>query len=403
MPTAADDHYCEGAARLQLGRGFFRPDSRPARDLGVLLLADLVRARSSSASVDGPVAVLDAMAGCGIRALRYGLEALVDAPGAELWVNDADPDRLPLLQRNLAPLAPLGLKQHSGSQTAQQLLAACLLQRRRFDFLDLDAFGCPSALVPLALEAVRLDGLLYLASTDGRSPTGHDRSGAVRRLGAAARAHPASWELALRLQIGVIARAAWAQGRSIEPVLSFSEGRTFRTAVQLRRHAAGSELAQLGLLAHCHGCGDQQVQALLQLRQWRPCLCGPPPPPLAISGPLWIGPLQHPPTLARLQALADAGDRGLGASLVPESRRLLARLLADPGDLPRCWPTSSIGRQLGGGGAPPLQALVAQLQQQGFRAGISGVMPGQLRSDAPWAEILQSAACVGSGGVRAAK
>ena len=402
MPTAADDHYCEGAARLQLGGGFFRPDSRPARDLGVLLLADLVRTRSSSASVVAPVAVLDAMAGCGIRTLRYGLEALLTTPGAELWVNDADPDRLPLLQRNLAALAPLGLQVQPGSQTAQQLLAACLLQRRRFDLLDLDAFGCPSALVPLALEAVRLDGLLYLASTDGRSPTGHDRSGAVRRLGAAARAHPASWELALRLQIGVIARAAWAQGRSIEPVLSFSEGRTFRTAVRLRRHAAGCELAQLGLLAHCHGCGDQQVQPLLQLRQWRPCLCGPSPPPLAISGPLWIGPLQHQPTLARLQVLADADDPALAASLVPESRRLLGRLLDDPGDLPRCWPTSSIGRQLGAG-APPLQALVAQLQQQGFRAGISGVMPGQLRSDAPWAEILQSAARLGSGGVRAAK
>ena len=306
------------------------------------------------------------------------------------------------MQRNLAALAALGLQVQPSGQTAQQLLAACLLQRRRFDLLDLDAFGCPSALVPLALEAVRLDGLLYLASTDGRAPTGHDRSGAVRRLGAAARAHPASWELALRLQIGVIARAAWAQGRSIEPVLSFSEGRTFRTAVRLRRHAAGSELAQLGLLAHCHGCGDQQVQSLLQLRQWRPCLCAPSPPPLAISGPLWIGPLQHPLTLARLQVLADANPPALAASLVPDSRRMLGRLLDDPGDLPRCWPTSSIGRRLGTG-APPLQALVAQLQQQGFRAGISGVMPGQLRSDAPWAEILQSAARVGSGGVRAAK
>lgn len=402
MPTAADDHYCEGAARLQLGAGFFRPDSRPARDLGVLLLADLVQARRRSGAGGAPPAVLDAMAGCGIRALRYGLEALAGAPAAELWVNDADPDRLPLLQRNLAPLASPGLQVHSGSQTAQNLLAACLVQRRRFDLLDLDAFGCPSALVPLALEAVRLDGLLYLASTDGRSPTGHDRSGAVRRLGAAARAHPASWELALRLQIGVIARAAWAQGRSIEPVLSFSEGRTFRTAVRLRRHAAGDELARLGLLAHCHGCGDQQAQPLLQLRQWRPCLCGPASPPLAISGPLWIGPLQHPPTLARLQALADADDPALEASLVPDSRRLLARLLADPGDLPRCWPTSSIGRQLGGG-APPLQALVAQLQHLGYRAGISGVMPGQLRSDAPWHEILKSAASVGRGGGRAAK
>ncbi len=393
MADAAGAHYCEGAARLQLGAGFFRPDSRPARDLGVLLLDDLAQA-----SPTAPLAVLDAMAGCGIRGLRYGLEVLALRPGEhQLWVNDADPDRLPLLQRNLGSLASDGLNLQLGSETAQQLLARCLLMRQRFDLLDLDAFGCPSALLPLALEAVQVGGLLYVASTDGRSPTGHDRPGALRQLGAAARAHPASWELALRLQLGVIARTAWAQGRGITPVLSFSEGRTFRTAVRLERTPQPAELAQLGLLAHCHGCGDQQAQSLLQLRQWQGCLCSP-EPPLAISGPLWLGPLQHAPTLARLLSQAAARP----AAVARPSRRLLERLAADAGALPRCWPTSAIARQLGGG-PPPLALLVQELQCRGYEAGASGVMDAQLRSDAPWAEILQSARELGGSGSRAAK
>jgi len=385
LATAAGDHYCEGAARLQTGGGFFRPDSRPARDLGVMLLADCAAQRQLSAPGE-PLAVLDAMAGCGIRGLRYGLESLNWAAGSQVWVNDADPDRLPLLQRNLAPLHDAGLQLRISAETAQQLLARCLLLRRRFDLVDLDAFGCPSALLPLALEAVCLGGLLYVASTDGRSPTGHDRPGALRQLGAAARAHPASWELALRLQLGAIARAAWALGRGVEPVLSFSEGRTFRTAVRLRRAPTGGELAQLGLLAHCHGCGDQQVQPLLQLRQWQRCQCPAEPPPLAISGPLWIGPLQHPETLQRLLVRADAEP----ATVSRPSRRLLERLAADPGDLPRCWPVSHIARQLAGG-PPPLSGLIAALQQRGFRAGASGVMPAHVRSDAPWSEILAAA------------
>lgn len=378
MATAAGDHYCEGAARLHPGPGFFRPDSRPARDLGVLLLADWT---------SGPLAVLDAMAGCGIRGLRYGLEVLAQVPGSELWVNDADPDRLPLLQRNLQPLAAADLDLQISATTAQQLLARCLLVRRRFDLVDLDAFGCPSALLPLALEAVRLGGLLYVASTDGRSPTGHDRPGALRQLGASARAHPASWELALRLQLGSIARAAWALGRGIEPVLSFSEGRTFRTAVRLRRRAPADELRQLGLLAHCHGCGDQQVQPLLQLRQWQRCLCCGESPQLAISGPLWIGPLQDPQALARLQERAAAAP---AEAIAAPTRRLLGQLAADPGDLPRCWPTSQIARLLGTG-PPSLQTLVSGLQARGFQAAASGVMAAQLRSDAPWAEILATA------------
>jgi len=338
------------------------------------------------------------MAGCGIRALRYAREVLARVEGRhQLWANDADPDRLPLLQLNLADLGAAGLGLALGAETAQQLLARCLVQRQRFDLLDLDAFGCPSALLPLALEAVRVGGLLYVASTDGRSPTGHDRPGALRQLGAAARAHPASWELALRLQLGVIARTAWAQGRGITPVLSFSEGRTFRSAVRLERSPLQAELAHLGLLAHCHQCGDQQAQALLQLRQWRPCLCSA-EAPLAISGPLWLGPLQHAQTLVRLQQLAAERPQAIARP----SQRLLQRLAADDAAQPRCWPTSAIARRLGGG-PPSLAALVQTLRQRGYQAEASGVMEGQLRSDAPWAEILQSAGELAAAGTRAAK
>ena len=395
--------YSEGAARLQLGSGFFRTGSRPSRDLGVLLARQLAR--------EGRLRVLDAMAGCGIRALRYGLEA-----GAELvWANDADPDRLPLLQTNLAAL---GERVRVTARTAQALLADCLQRQQRFELVDLDAFGCPTALLPLALDAVSLGGVLYLASTDGRSPTGHDRRAAIRSLGAAARAHPASWELALRLQLGCVARAAWALGRGIRPLLAFSEGRTFRTAVRLTRHPAPGEEEQLGLLAHCHGCGDQQLQSLLRLRQWESCRCGsgpsadlpagsPEPPPLAISGPLWIGPLQDCELLAALiPQRSSAPTSSEPTSLEPTSlditrsditsrasRQLLQRLANDGGRPARCWPTADIARHLGGG-PPALKPLVAALRTAGWQAAISGVMAGQVRTDAPWPELLRLAAAV---------
>ncbi len=380
--------HAEGAVELETGPGFFRPDSRPGRDLGVLLARHLAQGAQG-------LRVLDAMAGCGIRALRYGLEAGATA----VWANDADPDRLPLLAANLAPLAAGGGALRQTALTAQKLLADCLLREERFDLLDLDAFGCPTPLLPLALEAVAFGGVLYLASTDGRSPTGHDRSAAVRSLGAAARAHPASWELALRLQLGVVARAAWALGRGVRPLVNFSEGRTFRSAVQLLRRPEAREERQLGLIAHCHGCGEQLVQPLLTLRQWPACACAGPggsgpvgAPALAISGPLWIGPLQHPATLA---AMAEAERRavaaGAPASLGRAGARLLQGLLQDPGEPARCWPLAELGRRLGGG-PPSLRALVAALRAEGWSAAPSGVMAGQLRSDAPWPRLLQLAA-----------
>ena len=382
VADAGSIHYCEGAAQLELGEGFFRPESRPSRDLGVLLAALLAR---GALELQPPLRVLDLMAGCGIRALRYGLEAGAQA----VWANDADADRLPLLQRNLAPLA---CGPELTSLTAQKLLAGCLLEERRFGLLDLDAFGCPTPLVPAALEALQFEGVLYLASTDGRSPTGHDRPAAIRSLGASARAHPASWELALRLQIAVVARAAWAIGRGIRPLFSFSEGRTFRTALQLQRRPEPRQEQLLGLLAHCHACGEQLEQSLLRLRQWPACACGGAAPgaPLAISGPLWLGPLQHPPTLSAMQQLAEALPQG---RIARSSTALLQKLLADPGVPARCWPTAELGRRLTGG-PPPTAALLAALEAEGYVAVRSGVMPGLFRCNAPWGRVLELAAAL---------
>ena len=120
----------EGAAAFRLGQGFFNPDSRPARDFGVLLVRTLAQRR--------PPRVLDLMAGCGLRSLRYGLEG-----GARsLWANDADSRRLPALEANLAVLMDRCLLRQT-ALPAQGLLADCLQRRERFDLVDLDAFGSP--------------------------------------------------------------------------------------------------------------------------------------------------------------------------------------------------------------------------------------------------------------------
>ncbi|MEB3334007.1 MAG: N2,N2-dimethylguanosine tRNA methyltransferase [Cyanobacteriota bacterium] len=380
---SASPRLLEGAARFDPGQGFFNPSSRPSRDLGVLLARTLRQNR--------PLRVLDLMAGCGIRSLRYALEA----QARNLWANDGDAARLPLLHKNLSALDDHCAVRRT-ALSAQRLLADCLGRGERFDLVDLDAFGSPHALIPLALEAVAFGGILYLATTDGRGPTGHDRGAALRRLGASARSHPSSWEQALRLQIGVVARSAWSQGRGLEPVVSFSDGRSFRTALRLRRHPRPLEEGALGLTAICHGCGDQQVQSLLTLKRWRACSCpGEGGGALAVSGPLWIGPLQH---LSTLEAMAvEAATQPL--TLSRDGARLLERLRGDRGWPAPTWPHALLARHLAGP-PPPLKALVERLRQEGFAAVSSGVMPGHFRSDAPWPSILALATELAGGPAR---
>ena len=49
-----------------------------------------------------------------------------------------------------------------------------------------------------------------------------------------------------------------------------------------------------------------------------------------------------------------------------------------------------MGRHLGQG-PPPLAQLVAALRAEGFTTAASGVMAGQLRSEAPWSVIVATA------------
>lgn len=379
-----DPHYREGAACVQTGSGFFRAQSRPSRDLSVLLAAH------QATHAQGPQHWLDLMAGCGIRGLRWGLESAPQSPHPlALWMNDADPERRVSLQANLNPLSGHdGVDLTLTQQPAERLLRQAYLDQRRFDLIDLDAFGCPNGLLQSALSVLRFGGVLILASTDGRSPTGHDRASAVRRFAAAARAHPSSWELALRLQLAALAREAWMLGRGLEPLACFSDGRTFRLAVRLQRRVGADAEAQLGLLARCEQCGDQAVQPLLKLSGWRACACNPQEGRWAVSGPLWLGPLQSPSLVQELLTLSAS----MPQTLAPQGRRLLERLQADPGLPVCCWSTDELAQRLGLAGPPSLRRLVQALRGDGYSAVASGVMAGQLRTDAPWKVLLQRCA-----------
>ena len=93
-----DVNLTEGKATFVTGSAFYRSHSQTSRDLGVLAAA-VYRSKI------GRLRVLDTMTGCGLRSLRYALEA-----GADLvWANDADPEIHWVLRENLNALEDLPL------------------------------------------------------------------------------------------------------------------------------------------------------------------------------------------------------------------------------------------------------------------------------------------------------
>jgi tRNA (guanine26-N2/guanine27-N2)-dimethyltransferase len=271
------DWHQERAARFQVGAAFFRPETLIARDLGVLAAAVY---RHQNPRLE----VLDGMSGCGIRALRYALEAKADW----LWVNEANPEIAAVLWQNLkAQLRPGQI--HVTTESVRHVLQDCLGQRRYFDLVDLDCFGSPAAFLTDCVRVTRLNGLMYLTSTDSRTCEGHNPAASLRHFGAYARAHPATHEQGLRLLLGAVSQQAVMQGFAIAPLFSYFQGQTYRVMVRLVKGQHWSEDLS-GFIGHCHPCGHFEVV------HWRGlsrgvCPHHETPIPLTLSGPLWLGPL----------------------------------------------------------------------------------------------------------------
>lgn len=340
------DWHQERAARFQVGAAFFRPETLIARDLGVLAAAVY---RQQNPCLD----VLDGMSGCGIRALRYALEAKADW----LWVNEANPEIAAVLRQNLrAQLHPEQV--HVTTESVRHVLQDCLGQRRYFDLVDLDCFGSPAAFLTDCVRATRLNGLMYLTSTDSRTCEGHNPAASLRHFGAYARAHPATHEQGLRLLLGAISQQAVMQGFAIAPLFSYFQGQTYRVMVRLVKGQHWSEDLS-GFIGHCHPCGHFDVV------HWRGlsravCPHHDTPIPLTLSGPLWLGPLHDLEFLTCMANLAQQWGW--------QDRQNLLELMAGEIPLPPYFFTlGEIGRHAKVD-IPKRDRLITTLHSEGYAA-----------------------------------
>jgi tRNA (guanine26-N2/guanine27-N2)-dimethyltransferase len=317
----------------------------------------------------GRLRVLDAMTGCGVRPLRYGLEAGADW----IWANEGNPDLADTLAKNLSALP--GDRYCITHQDANRVFIDCYQRQDQYDLVDIDNFGGPAPYVGNGLGAVRQGGLLYLTSTDGRTTGGHDPERSLRTYAAYGRSHPAAHEQGLRLLIGHAAQTAAARGQGIEPVFALFTGQVHRVMVRpLARPTLSA--ATYGFLAYCHSCGHFQTV------DWRhlgrvDCPCGAAP---VLSGPLWLGPLHEEGMLAAMQTLAAAWGWGRQAQLLQTMR-------AEIELPPYYYPLGELGRR-GQMDIPNRDRLIEALREGGYRATVPSVNSQAVKTDGAFAQCL---------------
>lgn len=358
----------EGKATFQVGKAFYRPQSQMARDLGILAAAI---ARSET----GSLRVLEGMAGCGVRSLRYLLEANADF----VWVNDADPDLETILTHNLKPQLASQRCQIS-HQDAHKLCLERFLEQDYYDLVDLDGFGNPAADLSAAVAATRLGGMIYLTSTDGRTIAGRDPEACLRLWGGYGRSHPAVQEQGLRFLVSGLAQQAGRQGWGIQPLFSLFQGQTYRVMVRLVKHPWQPE--NMGFLSYCHHCGQFETLTWRRLGQSR-CCQHQTASPCAISGPLWLGRLHDPTVLEQMIVLAQTWGWTAPA-------RLLAVMHAETALPPYFYTLGEIGRR-GKLDLPNRDLLLQALQNQGYLASATHITPQAIKTMASLSHCIEMA------------
>lgn len=357
----------EGKATFRVGNAFYRPATKPVRDLGIL-------AAKIHQQQIGKLRVLDAMAGCGVRALRYILEA--EATSA--WVNEANPEIHPTLSHNLNRY--LDSSQYKITHTdANRIFFDCYNRSDFYDLIDVDAFGACTPYLSTVLWGAKIGGFVYLTSTDGRSVTGNAPENSLKYYGVYARSHPAAHEQGLRIIMGSLQQQAASQGRGVWPIFAYFTGETYRV---MMRFGAKPQLTEdnYGWLGYCHHCGEYEH---ISWRKLGKALCPNDGERLVMSGPMWLGALHDRATLEKMIALARAWHW-------TEAVSLLEVMKAEADLPPYFYLLQSIGKT-GKLDLPKRNELILALQKNGDRACATHLNSQAIKTDARFATCVEIA------------
>ncbi|XP_022146818.1 tRNA (guanine(26)-N(2))-dimethyltransferase [Momordica charantia] len=379
------NNHTERGIEFDIGDTFFRHESATGRDLGVLAASLYRRSKHN-------LRVLDALCGCGIRSLRY----LVEAEADFVWANDANDENRRVILNNLSQVTKEFGDNRRWLATnfdANRVMTEIYLQKDFFDFIDVDSFGSDSTFLRSAINALKVDGLLYVTSTDGYSSGGHRPSQSLAAYGAYVRPMPFSNEIGLRMLIGGVVREASVLGYYATPLFSYYSyhGPVFRVLLRINRGKI-MDHRHYGFISYCKKCGNSQVFSWTELGLMScPCNDSRVSESLVVSGPLWTGPLHSADYIEDMLTLAKQwGWIGNGQGMDLEK---LLQQMVDESDskLPVGFIKLDEVASRAKVNSPPLKVMMNEMIKAGYAASRSHIASNAIKTNCPMAECIRIA------------
>ncbi len=358
---------------------FYNPRQALNRDLSILALNVLATLSGFSS-----LRVLDALAGSGVRALRYYLEV----PNVSLAIaNDIDMEAFTVIKENIK----LNNAEHAVKACKLDANAFMYLWKsmgRTFEFIDIDPFGSPAPFVKSSLWCVRRNGAVGYTATDTAPLSGVKWVAGSRKYDVRLIKTDIPHEVGLRVLLGYICRRAAEIDRFIEPLVTFAKHHYFRTIIHVRKGAnKASETIDkcLGYLMYCKKCYYRETVLINDIPRDSLCpFCG---GRLVAVGPLWVCNMFHRDFLDRMLSLIRSSEY----EYLPtrqDSQELLELLVMESQVNGLAYNVSSPAR-IKKVNMPPTNAVIDCLRSRGLRASRTHIDGQLIRTNASWADFVE--------------
>ncbi|NWR75479.1 TRM1L protein, partial [Centropus unirufus] len=312
--SATDVQVLPNYSTPQKTDSYFNPKMKLNRQLIFCALAVLAKERK-------PIACLDAFGATGIMGLQWAKHL---QSSVRVTINDCNENSVAMIQENCL-LNKMKVKLSTreddndeamgdGEENADtievtKMDANVIMHLRSFDFIHLDPFGTSVNYLDSAFRNVRNLGIVSLTSTDTSSLYAKAQHVALRHYGCNIVRTEYYRELAARVVVAAVTRAAARCNKGIEVLLAVALEHFVLVVVRVLRGPSPADDAakRIRYLIHCQWCEERSFQKEGNMveenpYQQLPCDChgSMPGKTAVVLGPLWSGPLFNAGFLRRM-------------------------------------------------------------------------------------------------------
>lgn len=222
-----------------------------------------------------PKEALDPLAATGVRGIRI----LKEVSGVRKVVfNDVNPKAVKLIGKNLKANGIGKSKYEIHKKDANSLF----LEKKKYDFVDIDPFGSPIRFLRNVGYALRNGSILGVTATDSGALAGKFAKACFRRYGIFVGRTDFSKELGVRVLITSILRNLAVHDLTFEPL--YSHGNHYFRTIGLMKRGADKNLSNIRMVSYCPKCHGKIIGTEK--------VCDNCKGEIRILGPLWTGKIQ---------------------------------------------------------------------------------------------------------------